>query len=293
MPETTPEETSMIRFTCPNCGTALKVLADRAGQEVQCPKCDHPLSAPVTDHDESPRRMLPAQKVSADGNRSQTEASWYYSAGGTRQGPVSEHELRALAADGTVKPSDLVWCKGMSGWVSAAEVEGLFPEDLPPPLPGDEAPPLPNKAARLKKAQPDEEPIATWEGWQVWVYSIISLTLFGFYLIPSWAKSMGRITGKPRMPFGALLALGICTLGLALIVVEVVYAFDLARHGQQTGKQGSNPQLGGWVLGLNVVALVWAVTTSGIGFLLGGEVLGILATWLVQAEINRYAEDAD
>ena len=80
------------------------------------------------------------------------------------------------------------------------------------------------------------------------------------------------------------------TLGIGLVVVQIVYAFDLARHGQRTGTPGSNPQLGGWVLGLNAVAFVWSVATAGIGFLLGGVALGVLATWLVQAEINRYAE---
>jgi len=53
---------------------------------------------------------------------------WFYSVGDTRQGPVSEAQLRELAADGTLKPADLVWKDGMPDWVDARTIPGLFPD---------------------------------------------------------------------------------------------------------------------------------------------------------------------
>jgi hypothetical protein len=52
---------------------------------------------------------------------------WFYSVGDTRQGPVTEDELKRLAADGTLKPADLVWKDGMPDWVEARTIDTLFP----------------------------------------------------------------------------------------------------------------------------------------------------------------------
>jgi GYF domain 2 len=54
-------------------------------------------------------------------------AEWFYSVGDTRQGPVTEEDLRRLAADGKLQKSDLVWKDGMKDWVEARSVEMLFP----------------------------------------------------------------------------------------------------------------------------------------------------------------------
>jgi TM2 domain-containing membrane protein YozV len=66
---------------------------------------------------------------------------WYYSHDGDRRGPVSEHEIKTLAADGRLRPDDLVWQAGMEAWTQAGKVPGL----LPPPVAGA-PPPLPNRA---------------------------------------------------------------------------------------------------------------------------------------------------
>lgn len=59
---------------------------------------------------------------------------WFYSHGEDRRGPVSETELKALAADGRLRPDDLVWQAGMEAWTAAARVPGLLPPGSPPPL---------------------------------------------------------------------------------------------------------------------------------------------------------------
>ena len=51
---------------------------------------------------------------------------WYYSVDGDRQGPISSGELKKLADAGTIKPGDLVWKDGMSDWVQAKSIKGLF-----------------------------------------------------------------------------------------------------------------------------------------------------------------------
>jgi len=51
---------------------------------------------------------------------------WLYSRAGTQYGPVTAAELRQLATSGLLSPIDLVWKEGLSKWVSAVKVKGLF-----------------------------------------------------------------------------------------------------------------------------------------------------------------------
>ncbi len=65
-------------------------------------------------------------------------ADWHYSNGGRQFGPVSESELRGFVASGALRPDDLVWRSGMSGWQAARDFPELFPSDAPlgpPPVP--------------------------------------------------------------------------------------------------------------------------------------------------------------
>jgi len=64
---------------------------------------------------------------------------WYYGDGEQRFGPVSMEELRQRASSGQLRPEDLVWNRGMTEWMAAGEVGGLFPAPAEPaaaqPLP--------------------------------------------------------------------------------------------------------------------------------------------------------------
>jgi hypothetical protein len=51
---------------------------------------------------------------------------WYYTREGRQMDPVSEPELRRLAAAGDLKPTDLVWSEGMPQWIRASAAKGLF-----------------------------------------------------------------------------------------------------------------------------------------------------------------------
>ena len=79
-------------------------------------------------------------------------AEWYYAHDGDRRGPVSEAEIKSLAADGRLRPDDLVWQAGMETWTQAGKVLGL----LPPPA-GGAPPPLPNRG-RLRDLDPGYDP---------------------------------------------------------------------------------------------------------------------------------------
>jgi uncharacterized membrane protein len=53
--------------------------------------------------------------------------TWYYSANGERQGPVSYEELKSLARSGRLNPdTDLAWTEGMSEWKASGQISGLF-----------------------------------------------------------------------------------------------------------------------------------------------------------------------
>lgn len=54
--------------------------------------------------------------------------SWYFERGNQRFGPLSSQELRKLASTGGLRPTDLLWRRGMGSSVPASNAKGLFPE---------------------------------------------------------------------------------------------------------------------------------------------------------------------
>lgn len=77
-----------------------------------------------------------------------SDAVWYYAQGDAEHGPVTAVQLRALAEQGKLLPSDLVWKEGMDDWKPANGVRGLFaPEAAGPSPPPDRSgapPPSPS-----------------------------------------------------------------------------------------------------------------------------------------------------
>jgi uncharacterized RDD family membrane protein YckC len=55
-------------------------------------------------------------------------AEWYYLLDGQQLGPVGSRELKVLADKGRLQPTDLIWRDGLTNWVPAARVKGLFPD---------------------------------------------------------------------------------------------------------------------------------------------------------------------
>ncbi|MDR0610094.1 MAG: GYF domain-containing protein [Planctomycetaceae bacterium] len=53
---------------------------------------------------------------------------WYYRKGVARFGPVSSAEIKKMAAEGKLEPTDLLRGVGMTEWVPASKIKGLFPK---------------------------------------------------------------------------------------------------------------------------------------------------------------------
>jgi len=51
---------------------------------------------------------------------------WYYGRDGQHAGPVTSQRLKELADNGDLQPSDLVWKEGLSEWIPAKKINGLF-----------------------------------------------------------------------------------------------------------------------------------------------------------------------
>lgn len=71
-------------------------------------------------------------------------AQWFYTKNGQRMGPVTDAELKQLAASGTILPTDQIWKEGMSEWKPASTLKSLFP------TPSINAPPAPNQTVGTK-----------------------------------------------------------------------------------------------------------------------------------------------
>lgn len=54
---------------------------------------------------------------------SDVNKEWHYSIGGNNQGPLSNEQMRALAAAGTINGETLVWASPMSEWLPLARTE--------------------------------------------------------------------------------------------------------------------------------------------------------------------------
>ncbi len=74
--------------------------------------------------------------VETDDGRGKAMADqWYYARDDDKHGPVTAAQLKELAANGGLTPSDLVWRDGLSEWMPARRIHGLFPAQVgPPPL---------------------------------------------------------------------------------------------------------------------------------------------------------------
>ena len=69
--------------------------------------------------------------------------NWHYGRKGHQFGPVTDAQLRQLAASGQLLQTDLVWKKGMPQWVKAGQIKGLFPPTRTPVQKHDKTPQVP------------------------------------------------------------------------------------------------------------------------------------------------------
>ena len=82
-------------------------------------------------------------------------AMFHVEVNGQPSGPFSMQQLQAAVAAGQITSQSLVWTTGMASWSPAASVpalQGLF--SVPPPIPGNQPPPVPTAPAQPPAGDP-------------------------------------------------------------------------------------------------------------------------------------------
>ena len=207
----------------------------------------------------------------------QQEARHYYlDAADQPVGPFDVATIQRLHAEQVVGADTLVSGVGDPEWIPAARLLKL-------PI---SSPRLLTPAASISEhdVHPRYRPFADYV-----TFSAVTLGFYPLYLVPCQSRDMKAITGRERLEFTAMLILGIVTLGLLVLVMQVLYAFDLERHGKAVGTIGRRESLGIIVLVLNVLAVILSFAIDGFAGFVIGAALGSSALWFVQREINLYA----
>lgn len=230
------------------------------------------------------------------------ENEWYYGDGGQRHGPVSIEDLRNLIQDGSLKRDTLVWKEGLETWVPASKVKGLFREPPPlagPPKPKSGPPPLPpRRSARpevsaqdsLVRSAEDHEIVERNE-WAVFFLSLFTFQFYTLYLYYQWAKDLNYLLGREKYNPALVLVLAIVTCGIAGMVYECCYAFELERIAAKERLAGRNDSLGVSVLFLRLAPIIIAFIPSDNELRMTALSLTVSSNGprLVQRELNKFA----
>jgi len=219
----------------------------------------------------------PAKDASPERGSATVESFYYVDASGKTIGPVSREELLGLRTGGRITTTTLVARRGDASWIALGDLLGNVGQGA-----GQTAS-IPTDPAIQPVSRSLQDFI---------VLMAATLTLYTFYVVPSYTRDIRIITGKQRIQYKPLLILGIVTLSFALIVLMVTWAFDLERHGRERRTPGRQESLGAHVLALNVATLLIPMIWGGWAPIFVGLVTGAWAVWLVQKEINLYAAPA-
>ena len=132
------------------------------------------------------------------------EAKWHYTKQGEELGPVSSSQLKGLAASGELLPTDLVWKEGLSDWMPARKLRGLFPDAPSSDDPVSASPAVAeSKDTGLESAKPIQATttgtprveIGRWwsEAWTLvkpsWLEYVVALLAFGFIIFLAFCAS--------------------------------------------------------------------------------------------------------
>lgn len=173
---------------------------------------------------------------------------WFYARDNRQQGPVEDDEIRRMAADGRLRPDDLVWNPSLgNAWQPAASVSGLFGAP-PPAAPTDAAcgapPPAAIPVATLAAPRgtggttPNADLTARaraslrgrW-GLAIGAVLIYYLVVMGISMVGQVIPFVGAMLGS--LIIGGPLALGLCAFTLAFArgqEVEIGQLFHGFRH---------------------------------------------------------------
>ena len=116
---------------------------------------------------------------------------------------------------------------------------------------------------------------------------IVTLGFYFFYVVYQWAREINGLNGRLKYRPDIVLVVTILTCNVFGLVFETLFAFDVAEHTRARGIPGRIDQLPIWIVLCNVVAIVLCLMPFGC---FAGFPLGVLASVLVQAELNRLAD---
>lgn len=118
---------------------------------------------------------------------------------------------------------------------------------------------------------------------------ILSLGLYGSYLIAAYSPEVAKITGRRNLEFHVVLLLNIFTCGLFGMIYQCVLAYNIWKHSQNIDLCDRNPKLPRRVWHLNVGSVIVAFSAGRVAILLS-VLASAWSVWLLQRELNRYAD---
>lgn len=145
----------------------------------------------------------------------------------------------------------------------------------------------PYDPSQIKPAAGDAKEVERRDLVMVVLLSLVTLFIgYPIYLCYQWSKELNGLAGQVRHSPTTVLLLSILTLGIAAIVYECLFAQEIAGHMKRLGRKDAMPELGIWVIALNVTAIIMSFTFIGIVIAIPA---GMAATCLLQAEFNKLA----
>jgi len=119
--------------------------------------------------------------------------------------------------------------------------------------------------------------------------SIVTLGIYYIYLMGTWANDINHLAKREKHNSILIVIVGVITLTLALLVWEIIYAYDLQKIAADRDTSGRNASLGSFVLILDVLAIAVGFLSGGLALIVSCG-LGIWAYCLIQKELNILAE---
>ena len=149
-----------------------------------------------------------------------------------------------------------------------------------------------NNAAEYRETAMTGGPVEKREPWKFVLLMGLTMGLYTFYVVPRLARSVNHLIGKKAFHPIQVLIIGILTLGLGLSVYEVLYAYALEKNPAYARGKWKTRYLCSYVLVLNILSWVLAFTPTNLSFA-GSIVFGVLGTFMIQTEANRYVDLAN
>ena len=197
-------ETSGLR---PSAAIQQKSPPPRSSFDEPSPSLPEPEEPPSPPHIAQQRQGEPPELPVVP--PSSTGTAWFYAKDGVRHGPVTDVNMKELAARGQLAPTDLVWKEGMSQWAEARSLKGLFSAPAstqpPPPLPSaPNIPPIPATGATTSGSSSLGSAVATpalWNPHAAGFWSLLFGWAFGSFLLARNWKALGDQARAKRCMF--------------------------------------------------------------------------------------------